>query len=157
MARKIAIRSAIGLAVLVGLFLILLAVRSAMAKRPENLGLVDGHLRPCPDSPNCVCTEATDAGHKIAPLVFEGSPADAMVRLKRVVEQMPRTKIVSENGNYLHAEFTSLIFRFVDDVEFVVEPDRKRIQFRSASRTGYSDLGANRKRMEMIRRAFEQG
>ncbi|MCH8150436.1 MAG: DUF1499 domain-containing protein [Planctomycetes bacterium] len=156
MTRKIIVRSAIVLAILIGLFVITLAARSAMTKRPTNLGLVDGRLRPCPDSPNCVCTQDADEEHGIEPLRFEGTPAEAMEKLKSVVNRMPRTNLVAAGDNYLHVEFTSLFFRFVDDVEFAVEPESKRIHFRSASRTGYSDLGVNRRRMETIRAAFHQ-
>ena len=68
---------------------------------------------------------------------------------------MKRAKIITDEGDYLYAEFTSLIFRFVDDVEFSFDDGNKLIHFRSASRLGYSDLGANRKRMEEIRKGFE--
>jgi uncharacterized protein (DUF1499 family) len=54
----------------------------------------------------------------------------------------------------LRAQFTSFLFRFVDDVDCVVDAPAGVIQIRSASRVGYSDLGANRKRVEAIRRAF---
>ena len=53
--------------------------------------------------------------------------------------------------SYLHYEFTSLLLRFVDDVEFVFDDEAKTIHFRSASRTGYGDLGVNRARMEQVR------
>jgi uncharacterized protein (DUF1499 family) len=67
---------------------------------------------------------------------------------------MPRTNIVSEKKSLIHVEFTSEIFRFVDDVEFYFE-DPGIIHFRSASRLGHSDLGVNRERMENIRQLFE--
>jgi uncharacterized protein (DUF1499 family) len=72
-----------------------------------------------------------------------------------VIGAVPRLKIVTESGDYLHAEATSLIFRFVDDVEFFVDREAKVIHFRSASRVGHSDLGVNRARMENIREAFQ--
>jgi len=50
----------------------------------------------------------------------------------------------------------SSIFRFVDDVEFYFDNAKKLIQVRSASRTGYSDLGVNRRRIEEIRKQFDQ-
>lgn len=135
---------------------IALAVLSAMATKPKNLGVVDGRLAACPNSPNCVSTQATDQQHKIEPIGFDGSPDDAMTQLKAVVAAIPRMKIITQTGSYLHAEVTSLIFRFKDDVEFFIDPNAKVIHFRSASRVGYSDLGANRARMENIRKAFEQ-
>ena len=114
-------------------------------------------LAPCPSSPNCVSSLAADARHQIAPLAFRGDPAQAMQRLRAVIEAMPRTRIVSASDQALRAEFTSALFRFVDDVDCVVDPSAGVIQIRSASRVGYSDLGANRKRVEAIRSAFAAG
>lgn len=74
-----------------------------------------------------------------------------MHRLKDVIRSLPRTQLVEENEGYLHYEFTSLLLRFVDDVEFLFDEGTKTIHFRSASRTGYSDFGVNRRRMEEIR------
>ena len=121
-------------------------------KRPTNLGVRDGKLAPCPSSPNCVSSLATDAAHAIEPLPADG--ADAMANLRRVIEAMPRTRIVTAEGDYLYAEFESALLGFVDDVEFQKAGDV--IHVRSASRLGYSDLGVNRTRIEEIRAAFEQ-
>ncbi|MSR60658.1 MAG: DUF1499 domain-containing protein [Planctomycetaceae bacterium] len=122
--------------------------------RPTNLGVTDGRLAPCPKSPNCVSTQAEDAEHAIAPLTFEGDPAAAFERLRSVVAALPRTKPIAATDRYRHYEFTTLICGYIDDVEFVLDAGKKQIQFRSASRLGHSDLGANRKRMEAIRRAY---
>ncbi|MFN3979360.1 MAG: DUF1499 domain-containing protein [Caldilinea sp.] len=115
-------------------------------------------LPPCPDSPNCVSTQALreDAQHYIEPITYTGSAADARRRLLDVIAAMPRTKIVTDEETYIHATFTSLIFRFVDDVQFVIDDATKTIHFRSASRIGRGDLGVNRKRMEEIRTRFNQ-
>lgn len=67
---------------------------------------------------------------------------------------MPRTRIVKEDGVYLHAEVRSFLFRFVDDLEFLIDTEQSLIHMRSASRTGYSDLGVNRRRVEHVRKAF---
>ena len=148
---------AVALAIVVLIPVVLLAVGSALATRPENLGVHSGRLAECPKSPNCVSTQCTDAEHQIAPIPFAGSSAEATRRLKNALTTLPRTRIVTETDNYLHAEATSLLFRFVDDVEFYVDSTAKLIHFRSASRTGYSDLGVNRARMEKLRAAFEAG
>lgn len=108
-------------------------------------------LAPCPSSPNCVSTQATDVGHAIGPIRYRKSRAEAKEALKTAVQSLPRTKLVEEDESYLHYEFTSLLLRFVDDVEFLFDDETKILHFRSASRTGYSDLGANRTRMEQIR------
>jgi uncharacterized protein (DUF1499 family) len=147
-------RVLIGLALVVLLIVGALAMMSLFSRKPSNLGVVDGRLAPCPASPNCVCTQATEAEHRMEPISFTGSPNEALQRIKAVVAQMPRTKIVTVEDNYLHAEFRSAIFRFVDDVEFLFDPESQLIHFRSASRVGHSDLGVNRRRMEKIRAAF---
>jgi uncharacterized protein (DUF1499 family) len=112
-------------------------------------------LQPCPSSPNCVSTQAQDASHAIAPLRYRKSRVEAKEALKEIVRSLPRTKLVGEDESYLHYEFTSLLFRFVDDVEFLFDDDTKTVHFRSASRTGYGDLGVNRKRMEQVRDLVE--
>jgi uncharacterized protein (DUF1499 family) len=134
--------------------IVLMYVLSLSASRPANLGVKDGKLAPCPASPNCVSTQADDEAHKIEPIRFTVTPAEALTKLKQALATVPRTQVVTETSDYLHAESTSLIFRFVDDVEFWTDAKNKVIHFRSASRVGHSDLGANRARMEAIRKAF---
>lgn len=112
-------------------------------------------IPPCPSSPNCVSTQATDEGHAIAPIHYRKSRAEAKEALKGVLNGLSRTKLVEEDESYLYYEVTSLLLRFVDDVEFLFDDEAKTIHFRSASRTGYSDLGVNRKRMEEIRSLVE--
>jgi uncharacterized protein (DUF1499 family) len=124
--------------------------------RPVGPGARDGRLLPCPSSPNCVSSQAPDEGHRIEPLPFTGPAPDAIGRLKAIVQAMPRTAIVTVTDTYLHAEFTSALFRFVDDVEFLADDTAKVIHVRSASRLGTSDLGVNRKRIEEIRRRWSE-
>ncbi len=135
---------------------IALSALSALATKSKNLGVNHGRLAPCPNSPNCVSTQDADSQHTIEAIVFEGAPEDAMRKLKAVIAAIPRMEIITETDSYLHAEATSLFFRFRDDVEFVIDGQAKLIHFRSASRVGHSDLGANRTRMERIRQAFDQ-
>lgn len=112
-------------------------------------------LAPCPSSPNCVSTQVQDQEHLIAPFRYQMGRAEAKQALQEIVRSLPRTNLVEENETYLHYEFTSLLLRFVDDVEFLFDDETKTIHFRSASRTGYSDLGVNRRRMEEIRKLAE--
>ncbi len=112
-------------------------------------------LNPCPASPNCVCSDAT-GDHAIAPFKFNGPPDQAWQAVKKALLSLPRTKIITETERKLHAESTSLVFRFVDDVELELRPEQGIIAVRSASRVGYSDLGANRRRIEAIRAAFSE-
>jgi len=113
-------------------------------------------LKPCPNSPNCVSTQAADEKHRMDPIAYSGTHEQARQRLLAVIASMKRARIEEDRGEYIHVVFTSLIFRFKDDVEFVLDDRNRLIHFRSASRVGYSDLGVNRKRMDEIRRRFER-
>jgi uncharacterized protein (DUF1499 family) len=113
-------------------------------------------LAPCPDTPNCVSSLSVDLGHKVEPLSFQFSQSQAFQHLVAIISSMPRTKLVRSGPNYLHFEFRSALFKFVDDVEFTAGNASGIIHVRSASRTGYWDLGVNRKRVERIREAFSE-
>lgn len=115
-------------------------------KRPDHLGVKDGQLAPCPDTPNCVNSQSEDSQSSIEPL----PPVD-ISQLSKVIKGMERTEIIEQTDNYLYAEFTSKIMGFVDDVEFYRDPEANILHVRSASRLGQSDLGVNRKRVEAIR------
>jgi uncharacterized protein (DUF1499 family) len=120
-------------------------------RAPEGPGLREGRLAPCPSSPNCVSSEATDPGHRVEAFVVEGEMEAAWSGLLRWLEEQDRVRITVDEADYLHAVFTTPLLRFRDDVEFHARPERGEIAVRSASRVGYSDLGANRKRVEAIR------
>lgn len=137
---------------LIGLFAL-----SMTSTRPANLGVSNGKLAKCPDSPNCVCTHASSDPHKMEPIGFAGDVKDTVEKIKKTVsDNFPRARLVDQDNGYLHYEFTSLIFRFVDDVEFLVDDKAKQIHFRSASRVGHSDLGANQRRMKSISEELRQ-
>lgn len=130
-------------------------VISAVASRPDSIGIQNHQLAPLPQSPNCVSSLAADESHRIPPLTYSGLPAEAMQSLLKIVQSMPNATVVTEADEYLYVEFRSRIFRYVDDVEFLVAPDESVIHCRSAARVGYSDMGVNRLRIEEIRSRFE--
>lgn len=137
-----------------------LVARVWLTPEPKGLGVRDGRLADCPSSPNCVCSQSGDAEHQVAPLTFTGPPGAAMDRLEKLVRSMPRTEVVRRDGDYMHVVFRSFLFRFPDDVEFYAQPasaeEPGRIDVRSASRIGYSDLGVNRARVEEITRCWQE-
>jgi uncharacterized protein (DUF1499 family) len=112
-------------------------------------------LSPCPDSPNCVSSQSTDSARFIEPLRYTGNLADARQKLIDLLEKSKRARVIRVETDYIHAEFRSLIFNFVDDVEFYFSSEDRIIHVRSASRTGYYDFGVNRKRVERLRATFE--
>jgi len=117
-------------------------------------GETNDRLAPCPKSPNCVSSLSEDESHYAAPLAYKATREEAREKLISVINSMKRSEIVTAEVNYIHATFKSALFGFVDDVEFSFDDQKKIINVRSASRTGYSDLGVNRKRVEEIRKRF---
>lgn len=127
---------------------------SITAKVPQ-LGIEDGSLSPCPDTPNCVSSEAeARKSQRVDALSYDVSPEQIFRQLKLTVTAMGG-RITKVQAGYLRAEFTSRLFRFVDDVEFRLEEEASLIHIRSASRVGHSDLGVNRKRVEQIRQRLQ--
>ena len=118
-------------------------------RRPTNLGVKDGRLAPCKRSPNCVSSQAdpADREHYIAPIPFRG----AMSHLRRAVEAMERSTVVSATANYLYAECRTRLLRYVDDLELFYDERSGLVHVRSASRLGRRDFGVNRKRVEALR------
>ena len=138
------------------LFSLLTLVTGCSGTRPTTLGVQAGALSPCPPSPNCVSSSATDEEHGIAPLSYDGHErAEVRELLLAILAETSRVNIVVSDADYIHAEFTTLIWRFVDDVEFYLPEGEVVVHVRSASRLGESDLGKNRERIEELRAAFD--
>ncbi|HEX6042748.1 DUF1499 domain-containing protein [Longimicrobium sp.] len=121
---------------------------------PRNLTRPGEALRPCPSTPNCVSTEAADRRHAIPSIPFGGTPEQAQAHARQALLAEPRTRVTLEAPGYLRAEARSRLFRFVDDVEVVVDGPARVIRFRSASRVGRGDMGVNRARMERFAARF---
>ncbi|MCP9237419.1 DUF1499 domain-containing protein [Lewinella sp. JB7] len=113
-------------------------------------------LKPCPDSPNCVSTQSTQTKKKRDPIPFTGTAQEVREKLKRVVGGMSRTTLLEEDGNYLHYTFRTWPIPYIDDVEFLIDAERKVIDYRSASRVGHSDLGVNSRRMAKVVAAMKE-
>ena len=138
--------------VLVG-FLAYIVMAVLSQKQPDDLGLYDGMLKPCPDSPNCVCSEShskDDTQHFIQAIAGNDK---TWTRFKQVIIELGGD-IETDQGEYMHITFSTPIFHYVDDVEARFDRDEGLIHVRSASRIGRSDFGVNRKRIEMIKKAL---
>ena len=130
---------------------------SLTAAKPDNLGVVDGQLAQCPKSPNCVSTQSTDSEKTMPSIAIINDGAQTLSTIKSAISSnCPNAKLITESDSYLHYEFTSLLFRFVDDVEFFADDKEQVVHFRSASRVGHSDMGANKKRMSKICESLKQ-
>ncbi|MFX1555220.1 MAG: DUF1499 domain-containing protein [Promethearchaeota archaeon] len=123
-----------------------------MTKKP--IGIIEGKLHPCLNVPNCVSTQSYEERSKMDPIKYFGSLEEAKFKILRIINSLKRTKIKIESKNYIHVEFRTALFRFVDDVEFYFDDAEKIIHFRSTSRLGSNDWGVNRKRMENITKLF---
>jgi uncharacterized protein (DUF1499 family) len=145
------------ISLLIGLFVILVVPLTILscASNPPKVQLVDGRLRACPDSPNCVSSENDSPSSRVEPLTFQGQPEKAWSDLKETVRELGG-EIQEEHEGYFWATFTSRVFRFVDDVEFRMVSTDGIVHVRSGSRVGYSDLGVNRRRVEKLRALFNQ-
>lgn len=113
-------------------------------------------LLPCPNSPNCVSSLSDNDKHFIKPFDYKDSIENARQKLIDILENSRGVRLVKTKSNYLHAEFRSVIFRFVDDVEFYFPEKQPLIHVKSASRSGYYDFGVNRRRIEHLRAAFNE-
>ena len=128
---------------------------SLAGRRPSNLGVSDSQLAPCPPTPNCVSSDASDPVHHVAPLALRGDPHEGWNAIRQVVAAWPRTRIVTGTDEYLHAECRSTLLGFVDDLELHLRREPAVVAVRSASRLGFSDLGVNRRRIESLRAALK--
>ena len=137
------------------LFLIPLAWSTPTVSFQEKLDQSDHQLLPCPTSPNCVSSLGTDPKHRVEPFLLAETAEDSWTKIIGIVSAIPRSKIVKQETGYLHIEVRSLIFRFVDHLELIANLESNHVDVRSASVLGYSDLGVNRKRVEMLRAQFK--
>lgn len=110
-----------------------------------------GALAPCPPTPNCVRSFDEDAVHAIAALPIHGDPATLLSRLETLLLTEPRVTIAATTDAWIHATATTALWRFVDDLELLVDTHAGVVHVRSASRVGGSDLGVNRARVERLR------
>ncbi len=130
-------------------------VSASCATEPSaNPGMPEPGLKACPDSPNCVSSDAQDEKHHIAPLRYSIPDAEAWQLLQKKLAKLLRTVVVTEKPGYLHVECRSAVFSFVDDLEFQLRAAQGLIAIRSAARTGYYDFGVNRRRIEELRAAL---
>ena len=134
-------------------------------RAPQDLGVRDGRLKPPPETPNSVSSQAAlypahplRAEAEIAALPLVGGDAPAtMARIRTIAEAMPGASVVKAEGDYLYVRFTTRLMKYVDDAEFWADPAARVVQVRSASRVGRKDFGVNRARIEAIRTKLAGG
>ncbi|HVK31545.1 MAG TPA: DUF1499 domain-containing protein [Burkholderiaceae bacterium] len=156
--RRVAMHFVIWLALAVVAVLLAARFGAFAGRMPDNLGVRDGKLKPPSRTPNSVSSQADlwpDAPQRdyarIAPLPLSGDAKATIARIAALVEDLPGARIVERREDYLYVQFTTALMRYVDDVEFWVDPAAGVVQVRSASRLGSKDFGVNRARVELIR------
>ena len=117
---------------------------SGTAAQTENEG-----LGPCKNTPNCVSSTDTRDNFYVAPIPLSNANPLTLADIRSYLIKQPRVTIVTASDTYLHATVKTTLMGYVDDVEFYQTANE--IQLRSASRIGHSDLGANRKRLDVFR------
>jgi uncharacterized protein (DUF1499 family) len=155
---KLLLRVALVVAVLAAALLLAGRLGFLSGRAPADLGVTNGRLKPPSNTPNSVSSQAgLWPGHpqrdraRIEPLALRADRGEPIARLQAFVAAMPGARVVSVRGDYLYAQFTTPLLRFVDDVEFWLDPAAGVVQVRSASRLGHGDRGLNRERIEAIR------
>ena len=144
----------IGLFVFMAMALVLFLQNSRM---PADLGVRAGQLAPLPASPNAVSSQTDRKNRKVAPLPFVGDLQQTRQTLQQVIESYPgRVQLVSATDSYIHCVFSTAWLRFKDDVEFFLDAESKVVHFRSASRSGFSDMGMNRRRYEALAALYQR-
>lgn len=131
--------------------LMFLVTAGCDSTRSDSLEAYEVPFRPCPDSPNCVSSDASNESHYVAPFEVSAAEEEAWEMVVSAIQALPRTDIITSTGDYIHAQCRSRVFGFVDDLELELRRADGVIAVRSASRTGYSDLGVNRRRVEALR------
>ena len=106
--------------------------------------------------PNIAATTAGADDPVLRPHLLPLEPAEAATRIGEVMARMPRWRLRDRNGPVLWAVHSTRLIGFRDDVLLLLtgQPGRTRIDARSASRLGRSDLGQNRRNLAELWRGL---
>ena len=116
----------------------------------------DNPLPACPSSPNCFrSTHLADKSSK-QPMVFTGAMEAAQAKLRELLKDYKGATLEKADGPTMHYTFVTRIAKFTDDVVFFFDESNGQLHFRSASRVGWSDMGANRRRIKRIKKLWAQ-
>lgn len=136
--------------------MILLTTVSACSLGTANPRAQEGRLAPCPPAPHCVSSQETRKTHQVAPLKYQGNAQRAQTRARAAISQLGNTTVIVDEPGHLVVECRTPLLGFVDDLELLFNPSQSIIDVRSASRIGYYDFEANRKRTETLRQQLTE-
>jgi uncharacterized protein (DUF1499 family) len=123
--------------------------------KAHTLGVTNGKLADLPRSPNAVSSQTSQSDKQVAALPLKGSAVETKAAIIDCLAKMGGNEIAEQADDYIRAVFTTRLFRFKDDVEFYIDAGEGQVHFRSASRVGYSDMGANRKRYHAFKELYQ--
>lgn len=128
-----------------------------LSKNQTTLSLVNDQLKSCPKTPNCISSQhPNDTQHYITPIQLKDSVLINYTKVAKSIITKMNGEISKESSNYIAAIFTSDIFGFIDDFEILIDEEKNVMHLRSASRVGRSDLGINRKRVDLFKLEFSK-
>jgi uncharacterized protein (DUF1499 family) len=149
----------------INLIITILLATSCSGDAPKSLGVTTTKttgqskrtLRACPETPNCITSYIHNGSkdHYMPPIKFKSFTSKARDKVITYLEESSNIKIIKKSDSYIYAEVTSMIFRFVDDMELYFSSEGV-LHFRSASRIGRSDFGANKSHIKDIEKAIRK-
>ena len=146
--------------------------------KPTDLGIrPDGTLKSCPvQFQTCVSTSSdpADITHYVPPLrwVREKSPDQAFEEIKNVYLNYPKRglrftygfidrggwKPQSFGGDYFYAQADSVLWDFTDDIELLIDREKREVQYRSSTRLAITDFDVEKIRYnEFVRLLSKEG
>jgi uncharacterized protein (DUF1499 family) len=124
---------------------------SCAGQKPEDVGVFDNKFSPCPGSPNCVSSDANDKSHFVNVFKLNRDLENNWQAVHDTVSSLMRTKVITFDEQYIHAECSSAVFGFVDDLQLHLRNEGETVAIKSEARLGYSDLGVNKSRVRNLR------
>lgn len=143
-----------GVIAAMGVIVIYMVVRNNLT--PKNLGVNNGKLSKMPNKPNGVSSQTDEKDKKVEALKFKANLESSKEQIIKTIENYGNAKVIKNENNYIYAVFATGKMKYHDDVEFYFDDSEKLIQFRSASRIGYSDMGLNRERYNKLREFYNK-
>ena len=122
--------------------------------KAQILGVTNGNLANLPNSPNAVSSQTSQAAKQVNALPLKASVEQTKASVINCLAKMGGNQIAAQTDDYIHTVFSS-IFGFKDDAKFYIDAAAGQLHFRSASRVGYSDMGANLKRYKAFSELYQ--
>ena len=142
---------------IIGGYLLIRLIITFISKPPDNLGIKNGKLGKCEFEKSFINSQQ-EKEYNLDPVSYEklGGTKTVHEKIIQAIKEYGRSKIITEKPNYIHAIFRTGIWGFIDDTEFYLDEEEKRIHFRSSSRLGSYDWGTNKERMQKLLKLIQQ-